>query len=71
MHSYFDALWSNYDCGVKKRHISQQYLLPMIKNCRKNFDNNAVCAELLTDLIMVFDCLPHDFFIVKPHAYGC
>ena len=42
----------------------------MIEKWRKSLDKRKKCGVLLTDLSKAFDCLLHDLFIAKLHAYG-
>ena len=46
----------------------------MIEKLRKSLDSGGegrgASAALLTDLSKAFDCLPHNLFIAKLHAYG-
>ena len=42
----------------------------MIEKWRKNMDKGKSCAALLTDLSKAFECIVHNFLIVKLEAYG-
>ena len=42
----------------------------MTEKMKVAWDNNKVCAALLTDLSKAFDCLLHDLFIAKLYAFG-
>ena len=57
-------------CGFRKGMSTQNCLLFMIEKWRKSLDKGKKCGVLLTDLSKAFDCLVHDLFIAKLHAYG-
>ena len=42
----------------------------MIEERNENLDNNFFVGALLTDLIKVFDCIPHKLLIAKLSSYG-
>ena len=42
----------------------------MIKNWKKNVNDEAIFGALLTDLSKAFDCVLHDLIIAKLEAYG-
>ena len=42
----------------------------MIEKSRRNLDQGGICGALFADLRKAFDCLVHDFLIVKLEAYG-
>ena len=70
MSPYFDNILSKYQCGFRKNHNAQHYLLALIENWKCSVDKGKVFGSLLTDLSKAFDCLPHDLFIAKLQAYG-
>lgn len=41
----------------------------MIEKCRDPIEWGGTCRGLLNDLSKALDCLPHDFLIVKVHAF--
>ena len=59
-----------YLCGFRKGMSAQNCLLFLVEKCKKSLDKNGKCGVLLTDLSKAFDCLVHDLFIAKLHAYG-
>ena len=59
-----------YLCGFRKSMSAQNCLLFMIEKWRKCLYNSGKAGVLLTDLSKAFDCLVHDLFIAKLHAYG-
>ena len=68
--TYFEHIFSRYQCGFRKGYSAQQCLLAMIEKWKKIVDNGGVFGALLTDLSKAFDCIPHDLIIAKLEAYG-
>ena len=72
--TYFEYIFSRYQCGFCKGYSAQQCLLAMTEKWKKVVDNGAVVGALLTDLTNAFDCIPHDLVIAKwciwLEAYG-
>ena len=68
--TYFEHIFSRYQCGFRKGYSAQQCLLAMIEKWKKTVDNGGVFGALLTDLSKAFDCIPHDLIIAKLEAYG-
>ena len=68
--SFFDNIFSKYQCGFRKKYGTQHALLLMIEKWRKSLDNGDIFCAVLTDLSKAFDCLPHDLIIAKLKAYG-
>ena len=61
---------SIYLCGFRKSISVQNCLLFLVERWKKSLDKYGKCGVLLTDLSKAFDCLVHDLFIAKLHAYG-
>ena len=57
-------------CGFKKNYNTQHALIRLIERFKHFLDNSGVIAVVLTDLFKAYDCIPHDLFIAKLHAYG-
>ena len=68
--TYFEHIFSRYQCGFCKGYSAQQCLLAMIEKWKKTVDNGGVFGALLTDLSKAFDCIPHDLIIAKLEACG-
>ena len=65
-----NQIFSKYQCGFRKGHNAQHYLMAMIEKWRKLLDIRGHAGVLLTDLSKVFDCIDHELVIAKLHAYG-
>ena len=68
--TYFEHIFSRYQCGFRKGYSAQHYLLAMIEKWKKIVDDGGVFGALLTDLSKAFDCIPHDLIIAKLKAYS-
>ena len=69
--TYFEHVFSRYQCGFRKGYSAQQRLLAMIeKQKKRTVDNGGVFGVLLTDLSKAFDRISHDLIIAKLQAYG-
>ena len=68
--TYFEHIFSRYQCGFRKGYSTQQCLLAIIEKWKKFVDNRVVFGALLTDLSKAFDCIPHDLIIAKLEACG-
>ena len=66
MEKYFSPFFSAY----RKNYSSQNILISLTEEWRKNLDNNFVVGAALTDLSKAFDCIPHDLIIAKLSAYN-
>ena len=56
--------------AYRKKFSSQNLLISLIKERRKNLDNNFVVGAVLTDLSKAFSCIPHNLLIAKLSAYN-
>ena len=68
--TYFEHIFSRYQCGFRKGCSAQQCLLAMIEKWKKTVDNGGIFGALLTDLSKAFYCIPHDLIIAKLEAYS-
>ena len=68
--TYFEHIFSRYQCGFRKCYGAQQCLLAMIEKWNKIVDNRGVFGALLTDLSKAFDCIRHNLIIAKLEAHG-
>ena len=70
LNEYFQPLFSKLQCGFRKGHSAQHWLLVLIEKCGKVLDKRGFAGLLLTDLSKSFDCIDHELLIAKLHAYG-
>ena len=59
-----------YLCGYRKGFRSQQALLSLIENWKKDLDKKGFGRAVLMDLSKAFDTIKHDLLIAKLYAYG-
>ena len=67
---YMKDFLSIFLCAYTSGMNAQNCLTFMVEKWRKSLDKGGKCGVLLTDLSKAFDCLVHDLFIAKLHAYG-
>ena len=65
MYGYFVSIFSKYQCGFRKGHNPQHYLLDIIEKVKQVRDNNDVFAAVLTDLSKAFGCINDELLIAK------
>ena len=70
IYSYFDKIFSRYQCGFCKGINPQHILLTMIVKMKISPGNKQFSAAFLTDLSKSFDCIHNDLLITKLNAYG-
>ena len=56
--------------AYRKNYSSQNILISLIEEWRKNLGINFVVGAVLTDLSKDFDCKPHDLLMAKLSAYN-
>ena len=61
LYSYFDKIFSIYQCGFCKNISTQHIFLTMIEKMKVLRDNKQCCAATLTD----FDSIPYELLIAK------
>ena len=70
MNTHFNKILSPLQCGFRKGHCAQHCLLMLIEKLRYALDFKQSTGIMITDLSKAFDCIRHDLFIAKCHAYG-
>ena len=68
--AYFNDILSPLQCGFRKFHSAQHCLLVLLEKWKIALDSKQKAGIILTDLSKAFDCIRHDMFIAKCHAYG-
>ena len=68
MSTFFDNIFSNQQCGIRKGYSTQHCPLVMLETWKRSVDKGKVFGALLTDLSKAFDCLDHES--AKLNAYG-
>ena len=68
MYIYVSNFSPQYQYSFCKGYSSQQCQLAMTEEMKEARDK--VCAAVITDISKVIDCLLHDLFIAKLHAFG-
>ena len=63
-------LFSPFISAYRESYNTQHLFIRLIKEWRKNLDNNYFIGAVLMDLSKSFDCIPHDLVIAKLAAYG-
>ena len=58
IYSYFDKIFSRYQCGFRKGISTEDILLTMIEKMKILRDTKQFCAAILIDLSKAFDCIP-------------
>ena len=56
-------------CGFRKAHSTQNAHFKLLQRWQNELDNSGLVGTILMDLSNAYDCLPHDFIIVKFEAY--
>ena len=70
IYSYFQTVFSKFQCGFRKGFNTQHCLLAMVEKWRKTLDGGGETGAFLTDLSKAFDCIDHNLLIAKLNAYG-
>ena len=70
IYSYFDKIFSIYQCGFCKGISTKHILLTMIEKIKISRDNEQCCAATLTDFSKAFYSIPYDLLIAKLNPNG-
>ena len=70
LHEYAETFLNKLFCGFRKAHSTQHAPFRLLQKWQKELDSSGIVGTILMDLSKTYDCLPHDFIIVKLEAYG-
>ena len=62
--------FSPYLCGFRKNHNAQNSLLKMIKNWKKQLENDEKVGIIFMDLSKAFDTINHSLLLAKLKVHG-
>ena len=69
MSTFSDNIFSNQQCGFRKRFSTQHCLLVMLETRKWSVDNGKVFGALLPELSNAFGCLDHELLTAKLNAF--
>ena len=69
MSTFSDNIFSNQQCGFRKRFSTQHCLLVMLETRKWSVDNGKVFGALLPELSKAFGCLDHELLTAKLNAF--
>ena len=67
---FINSFLSEYMAAYRKKYSTNHVLIRLIENWKKALDEKFLLGTVLLDLSKAFDCIPHELFIAKLHAYG-
>lgn len=70
MLSFFEIIFTKYQCAFQKGFSTQHCLLAMPEKWKLTVDKGKVFDALLTDLPKIFNCVNYENLIAKLNAYG-
>ena len=70
MSTFFDNIFSNQQCCVRKGYRTQHCILVVLETWKRSVDKSKVFGALLTALSKAFDCLYHELPTAKLDTYG-
>ena len=70
MQTYFDNLFSKYQCGFRKGFNAHHCLVSIIEKWKESVDSGGAFGALMPDLSEAFDGLHHELLIANIDAYG-
>ena len=70
MSTFFDNVFSKYQCRFRKGYSTEYFNLKMLKNGKKIVGKEKVFGALLTDLSKAFDGRDHKLLTAKLNAYS-
>ena len=68
--AFLEDILSKYQCGFRKEHSMQHYLLALIEKWKQSLDYGKTFGSLLIDLLKTVHCLRHSLIIVKLNTYS-
>ena len=69
MEPFVNKILSNFISAYKQKYSSTHVLL-RLEDWKKHLDEKKFVGEVLMDLSIALDCIPHDLLIAKINAYG-
>ena len=70
IYSYFQAIFSKFQCRFRKGFNALHCLLAMVEKWRKTLDEDGETGAVLMDLSKSFHCIDHNLLIAKLNANG-
>ena len=67
---FTEKILSRFVSAYRQAYSSNHVLLRLIEERKVLLDNKNFVGTVLIDLLKAFDCIAHDLFIAKLHAYG-
>ena len=59
----------NYQFGFREKHLTQQAILALVKKITDAWETGDIIIGVFLALKKVFDTVPHDILLKKPHVY--
>ena len=70
MSTFFDNIFSNRQCDIRKGYRTEHCILVMLETWKRSVDRSKVFGALLTNLSKASDCLHHELLTAKLNTYA-